>query len=389
MIYARLSNPVRPDLPPVIVSFPIEENPYEKLSSIGIGSATERDCYVAEIDGDVPILKRLEKVTLNVDELDYLAKRLENFDKGELAQFQGVAVSRGYFDMTDFINLTFCCHCATVIQDFSDLNAIGRDHFLSIYGRSATEKMKAVDFRKNAISLIMSDSGKVTPYGVVYDNGMCLERRYDGLHFPEYQYSRNNVLTVKISDKTIPEIDAPVTWLYLPMEECQIERAIQRAGIAADNIRLRLQESRLPLNLNGLLAEDSGNLREWNELSSVIQEARKDDPRKIIAVTQMVIPHDITEARHLLEQIDLFDFIPGIDTPEEYGQYMILESGHFEHDNNLVEFYDYEKYGQWRMSQEQGKFVDDGYVSYHGFVSIDEVLAGNQSERLEMTMGGM
>ncbi len=99
--------------------------------------------------------------------------------------------------MTDLINLTFCCHCATVIQDFSDLNAIGRAHFLSIYGRSATEKMKTVDFRKQAISLIMSDSGKVTPYGVVYDNGMCLERRYDGLHFPEYQYSRNNVLTVK------------------------------------------------------------------------------------------------------------------------------------------------------------------------------------------------
>jgi hypothetical protein len=37
----------------------------------------------------------------------------------------------------------------------------------------------------------------------------------------------------------------------------KIERAIQRVGNCADNFRLRLQESRLPLNLNGLLAEDS------------------------------------------------------------------------------------------------------------------------------------
>jgi hypothetical protein len=68
---------------------------------------------------------------------------------------------------------------------------------------------------------------------------------------------------------------------------------------------------------------------------------------------------------------------------------MITESGHFEYDDNLNEFYDYEKYGKWRMDQEQGQFVEGGYVSYHGFISMEEVLSGSQSERLELTMGGM
>ncbi len=68
---------------------------------------------------------------------------------------------------------------------------------------------------------------------------------------------------------------------------------------------------------------------------------------------------------------------------------MIAESGRFEYDENLDEFYDYQKYGKQRMNQEQGQYVGGGYVSYHGFISIEEVLAGSETERMEQTLGGM
>ena len=45
MVYATLSNSNRPGSPAVTVGFPITENVYADLESIGIGSATERDCY--------------------------------------------------------------------------------------------------------------------------------------------------------------------------------------------------------------------------------------------------------------------------------------------------------------------------------------------------------
>ena len=41
---------------------------------------------------------------------------------------------------------------------------------------------------------------------------------------------------------------------------------------------------------------------------------------------------------------------------------MIQESGHFEYDENLEGFYDYEKFGLQRMEQESGMFTDRGYV---------------------------
>ena len=85
MVYATLSNSNRPGSPAVTVGFPITENVYADLESIGIGNATERDCYAASVGGDILILKRLEKTAVNVDELDYLVKRLDSFDRRELA----------------------------------------------------------------------------------------------------------------------------------------------------------------------------------------------------------------------------------------------------------------------------------------------------------------
>ena len=72
----------------------------------------------------------------------------------------------------------------------------------------------------------------------------------------------------------------------------------------------------------------------------------------------MVRPHTAEQIKNLAENLDQFDFAPGAHTPEEYGKYMIRQSGHFEYDENLDEFYDYEKYGLQRMSKEDGMFTD-------------------------------
>ena len=45
-----------------------------------------------ELESGFPILKRLEGVRANLDEMDYLARRLDSFDKYEAAQFQAMAV---------------------------------------------------------------------------------------------------------------------------------------------------------------------------------------------------------------------------------------------------------------------------------------------------------
>lgn len=62
---------------------------------------------------------------------------------------------------------------------------------MNLHGGSAkTDELKALDGEAVARSLIAGGSGTVTPYGVVYDNGMKLEQVYDGQFFPAITMSR-------------------------------------------------------------------------------------------------------------------------------------------------------------------------------------------------------
>ena len=72
---AVLGNAKHPEYGSATVPLPIPNDEYghvmELLGTLGIGDVMERDCKVEEIQGGLPILKRLEKVAVNIDELDY------------------------------------------------------------------------------------------------------------------------------------------------------------------------------------------------------------------------------------------------------------------------------------------------------------------------------
>ena len=392
MIQAVLSNPNHPEYGVATIPFPIPRNQYthcvELLEALEIGDAVKADCKVEKIDSFYTVLKHTEMLTVNVEELNYLAKRLDSFDTGEAAQFQAMAHKLELFELKDLINLTFCCQQATVITDFSDLDAVGRDHYMNLHGGSASvDELNKLDGEETARQLIESGNGTITPYGVVYDNGMKLEQIYDGRFFPCYYYEPN-VITVAVTSKAEPEDTEHITWLFLPMVQEEIDRALLRGGITdPSEIRLSLEDSWLPHEVLDLLDMDHVDISELNALVQALDEFSDMSIRKYAAAAVMARPHTTEQAKHLAENLDLFDFAPSASTPEEYGKYMIQQSGRFEYDENLDAFYDYEKYGTERMNEEDGMFTDRGYIAYKGYISMEEVMNGSQSSHMEM--GGM
>ena len=231
VLRCALSNAAHPEYGQVTVPFLIPAQEYERtlelLAAMELGNPLERDCRLDELESGFPILKRLEKVGINLDELDYLARRLDSFDGYEAAQFQAMAVRLGTFDMTDFINLTFCCQQATVITDFSDLEAVGRRHVLTASGgHMPVDELAQVDGRKEALKLILNEPGTITPYGVVYDNGMELE------------YSMLLEASAGEGQSTL---------LLLPDSQARLERLLGRAGIQySSQVRFRVVDNTLP-----------------------------------------------------------------------------------------------------------------------------------------------
>ena len=235
----------------VTIPFPIPQDQYndtiKMLEALDIGDPRAKDCMVEEIEGCVPSLKCLEGHRINVDELDYLVKRLDSFSDGELAQFQGMVVKMGLSDMTDLINLTFCCQQATVITDFSDLEQIGRDHYMNLHGGCVSmEELEQLDSAETALLLISENEGTVTPYGVVYDNGMKLSQVYQGRNFPAYLYE-DSLMAVSLCSTHADAKDSQAVWLYFPASEWQIERMLHRDGMESEDFaRLDVQGDHLP-----------------------------------------------------------------------------------------------------------------------------------------------
>ena len=392
IIHAVLGNPNHPEYGVATIPFPIPHDQYthcmELLEALEIGDAVKSDCQVQEINSFYSVLKRTEMLTVNVEELNYLAKRLDGFDIGEATQFQAMAHKLELFELKDLINLTFCCQQTTVITDFSDLAAVGRDHYMNLHGGCATvTELEALDGEETALRLIESGSGTITPYGVIYDNDMKLEQVYDGQFFPCYYYEPRATM-VAATPKSKPENTEHITWLYLPMAQEEIDRVLQRSGITEPaDARLRLEHSQLPDEVNVLLDMEHESLADLNALAQETNALSKDDIKKLGAVVTLAKPQNAEQVKNLAENLDLFDFAPDAHSPAEYGKYMIQQSGHFDYDANLDDFYDYEGYALQRMNNEDGIFTDRGYIAYKGYISLEEVMDGGHCGHMEM--GGM
>ena len=390
MMEAVLSNADHPEYGVATIPLPIPRNQYDHcvalLEALEIGDASEADCRLDSLDSAWPVLNRLVCTKVNLDELDYLAKRLDSFTVGEFSQFQAMAEKLNLASMKDLINLTFCCQQATVITDFTNLKEIGRDHYMNIHGGCASmEELEQLDGEETAILLIEDNEGTVTRYGVVYDNGMQLSQLYDGKHLPCYHYEAD-MTAVGISSRWEPENSRNVTWIYLPAAKGQIERALQRAGIRNPaDLSLWMGDSLFPTEIDVALDFRHEDIYDLNGLAKAVKRLSNDDRMKLGAVVGMVQPKYAYQICRLAENLDMFEFAPGTHTPAEYGKFMIQQSGHFDYDPNLDEFYDYERYGRQHMDSESGMFTDRGYIAYVGVESLEELMGEGQ----EQVKGGM
>ena len=250
------------------------------------------------------------------------------------------------------------------------------------------DELNTLDGEETARRLIENGGGTITPYGVVYDNGMKLEQVYQWPRYSPAITMSRMPLTVAVTSKTEPEDTEHITWLFLPMVQEEIDRALLRGGITDPaDVRLRLEDSQLPNEVDVLLDMEYETLSDLNELAAATDGLSKADMEKLGAVVMLAEPKSAAQIKNLAESLDLFDFAPGAHTPQEYGKYMIQQSGRFDYDENLDAFYDYEKYGTERMNEEDGMFTDRGYIAYKGYYSMEEVMNGSQSSHMEM--GGL
>ena len=335
---ATLKNRSSAHFAPVTITFPIPEDQYEQailaLEKSQIGDARMQDCLIDNVRAvNCPALVRMTGTMANVDELDWLGKQLESFDRYELLQFSAAVERFGLSAADELIDLSFCAREVTVVSDFTDLEKTGKRHYLTVHGACDPKELENLDGKETALALISGQPGYVTRYGVVYDNGI------------------------------------------------KLERAMLRAGIpSCGEMQMLVSDSRFPDAVDCALDFEHESLFELNRLCHACSGFKEQDFVKLGAVCQMAKPACAANIRQLTENLDQFDFAPNVHTPEELGRYMIQRSGHYEYDENLEDFYNYSDYGVKRMLQEDGVFTDRGYVAYNGVLTLDELMRDDPAE---------
>ena len=305
-IKATLRSKTDPALGSVTIQFPIHRKEYdrvlEQLKPLDIGSPLDQDCQIEMLDSHYPILKRLEETLVNLDELDYLAKRLDNIDE-KATTFQGAAAAEGITSIQDFINLTFCYKQVSVVRDFRDLENIGRDHIITTQGRgSSDEEWAAIDFHAVAMDLLQNGDGKITPYGVVYDNGMKLHPLYTGGPFPAYGCGEPLVVAFK------PQEGSEENFLFLPMAESRLCRELERSGVIdPKNFELCYIDQAPMEEIISSLSLEKEDIFMLNRLAAALEVIPPAEMEKLKAAVYLTEPDTSEKFLALMKKVEQLD----------------------------------------------------------------------------------
>lgn len=392
MLEMKLRKHDAPSYRTAVITFPANEPDLQKaMDELSIGVTIEKLCLVDAVKNDHGGLQALTGTLVNADEVQYLAKRMDSFDKNELNTFYAAAEHEKLTEVKDLINLTFNLHCYALISDFSDISAIGQRYELCRRTAIPMDEMKNTDFAAIGKKLFSSNKGAVTTYGVLYPTGNAPKQIYNGEQFPEYHRRSDDAATVTLESGDYHS-GIKYEYLYLPCWEVEIEKAMNRLGLKSlESCATHLDCEGMSEQVYQIFAEDyplSKHLFTLNNLARSyigFDEQARDDFHAIVEMAQPKTPEDVAV---LADNFYEFTVVPGLKTPTEYGRHMIIDSGHYDFDENLEEYIDFRGYGEHRIQNENGSFTDYGYIAYRGCApAVEELLRKNDSQSMEM--GGM
>jgi hypothetical protein len=345
------------------LTFPSKEKELQILcDSLGVANTTKTEIKIGSVHYNERLSTLLSDKTVNLDELNFLMKRLDSFDQKELTTFYAAAYAEKAETMTELINLSFNTHCYSLVADFSDLNAVGRQIYLTEQMAVSTEDFESLDGQKNFEKMIAENPNPmITPYGVVYRNSNEIVQTYDGRNFPYYQYE-NTPITLLLSAQNRCE------YLYLPIKQNELNKALERLGAESlVEIHWQVEEHNIPDNLADMVVKNQSDMYALNQFAEIFKEMGQ---REVISLSELADFAKITDAEELKTLASCmyeFESFPDIHTPEQYGRYMICESGRFEYDDNLEDYIDFNAYGKDKIGRETGVFTSKGYLLYHGY----------------------
>lgn len=325
----------------------------------------------------------IEDTFVDMDELNFLAKRLNCFSDTELDTFYGMIRHKGFTQMKDLINATYNLDNYTLVQDFRHIAFVGRTHYHALHGRITEAAEKATDFAKMGRDLLTSGNGIITDYGMLFPNeGKVFDEVYDGQVFPVQYHDDDSLVDVCMDYGGKTEV------VFLPNHPIAITKALRRLG--ADSIGdcglslydFSVDNPQWCERFREMISNE--DIFGINSLAAAINAADI-DLNKLWSLAEYAQVEDAVELAQLAQHIDYFTFIEGAEDYEAVGQYLTENCDDYQLNPTLREFFDFEALGEHFADINEGRFVCEGFIYNNSDMPLREILSQNDT----MQMGGM
>jgi hypothetical protein len=346
-------------------------------------------CTLETVWGEHSPLRRLVGQSINMDELNFFAKRFDSLTAYEQGVLGVYAYEQRIEKIKDLINLTYSMQGLSLLTDFSNPEQVGRRLYMDKYLGISENEERRIDFLEYGQKILAEGNCNILPYGVLVENGFVMQEVYHGRTFPEYWYDTGEtVAVVEVKNQA-----GDREYLYLPTDIFSVDRMKSRLQIqdlcecrVEEIHNLRLPERLVPEPKRLCCVEE---LTYFNELCQKVSQFDPEQMERLAMAAEFVGAEKYTDITYVAEYLHEFEIVPAVHNDEEHGRFLVEKSGLFEVDESLLP---YMNYAGFAADKREGTLVDSRYMQ-GGFIGAVRAChkyleyQGEFAEQLERTEG--
>ncbi len=336
-----------------------------KLKKIGMTDIVPV-CRIIKVSEDAEALTIFRGKEVNLDELNFLIRRLEGLDDYQYKLFRLCCSRHMPITMEKMINLTYSLQGLSFITDFSNPDAVARQLAEDEYGEiMEDEDDEEIDYFTYAEECLREREVHVYPEGVYVEHGYVYEEVYTGRALPELTDSEINNLAAVAGLRNSQGEDE---YLYLPTSKYALDKVKARLGFSyfsecsvAWIVNYGLPKILVPDTSD---ISDITSMEKFNEMCEAFMGLKPEQMEAMKLIAEFVGRQEISTMTNMIRNISEFEAVPEVLSDKEYGKYLVFKSDMGEVDERLTDYIHYEQLAKDTRKQ---NFKQSGFTE-HGFV---------------------
>ena len=358
---------------------PCQERDIRRVQrTLQMPSETDTTVQIKRVDSDLRELSVLEGQEADLDFLNLLGRVMYGMDFHEYDQFRIGLYYEKPTTLKDIVNISQSVNRYSIVTD--NLFQSGLDHAFDLRSGIPREEVENTDYTPIGQELLDSGKCEETPYGKLYVNEeIPVSDFFDGKHMPPY-YDRTAQITGFLKN------GAEEDFVFLPCSDSELQRSAKRLH-ASSPYGLVFEIDDFGLSGDKLLDKlvRGADICTLNKFAELLERFDEDETDKFSAVlsyvnSSVVRLNGLNDAVRIGGNLDAFSFYPNALSDEELGWSALSP---YNVPDELLEYFDAERYGSERRLKESGQYTENGYVGVKNPAVLKNCLSQNQG------MGGI